>query len=439
MKKFILVTTILFCSISPVFASHLDNQLEEIDNNVKYSTPKQHAEVYKYKDEYTLDIAKDVFDPKLIEFTKYTKIDEEKYKSKLEKDEQEYQKKIIPAIYKKTKTVNIEPEGVDFYNTYRIAEKIIRANNLDYINWRVAIRKTPVSNAAAFDGNYIVINTGLYDSVYESEEAFAFVIAHEMAHHILGHMQRVAELNKEINFLKAHVSSVKKSSPKNSGIAELSANTQLMGIYKEFRKMEYMADAEALILITKAGYSPYKGIETLNYLNTFNNVTTLDSAHPSPKKRIEAYNENISVLDPNWKYVGIENIYKSDVLKCKKSSDRVSIVISKSKTDKNFYQVENKEQRLTRFAHAKYLRGEMDSAIKYFKKLYDIDEKNFIPLLYISHANEYIYKHTGKKRFLKRAKKSIIKAAEINPTNPQILTQIENLGIVKKAKDKNDL
>ncbi|MBQ8669530.1 M48 family metallopeptidase, partial [bacterium] len=336
MKKIILVTTLLFCSISPVFASHLDNQLEEIDNNVKYSTPKQHAEVYKYKDEYTLDIAKDVFDPKLIEFTKYTKIDEEKYKSKLAKDEQEYQKKIIPAIYKKTKTVNIEPEGVDFYNTYRIAEKIIRANNLDYINWRVAIRKTPVSNAAAFDGNYIVINTGLYDSVYESEEAFAFVIAHEMAHHILGHMQRVAELNKEINFLKAHVSSVKKSSPKNSGIAELSANTQLMGIYKEFRKMEYMADAEALILITKAGYSPYKGIETLNYLNTFNNVTTLDSAHPSPKKRIEAYNENISVLDPNWKYVGIENIYKSDVLKCKKSSDRVSIVISKSKTDKNF-------------------------------------------------------------------------------------------------------
>ena len=386
--------------------------------------------------EYSVEIADGVKDIGLIKFAQYKVIDEDLYTQKLKKDELEYEKRIIPALKKATKTVNIEPEAVDFYNIYRVAERLIRANNLDYVNWRIAIRKTPVSNAAAFDGNYIVINTGLYDSVYESEEGLAFVIAHEMAHHILGHIQRSYELNYNLDYFDRLVRQNNKSKNSTAGLSSVIVESRRLGIYKEFRKMEYMADAEALTLLTKAGYSPYKGVETLNFFDTYGNLSTLASTHPSTTDRIASYNENITVLDPNWKFVGRENIYNSSVLDCKKSSDRVSIVISKSKTSKNFYKVENKEGRLTRIAYIKYLQGEMKDAIKYFMKLADMQEDNYVPYVYISHANEYLYNKTGKKKFLNFAKKSITKAAELNPSNEQVIMQIKNLGITKK-NDEN--
>ncbi|MBR6722737.1 M48 family metalloprotease [bacterium] len=434
MKKLVLLFSLLLLSSSLAEASYLDQQLNELDKNVIYQTPQQHTKNYEQNKEYSVEIAEGVKDPKLLEFAKYTPIDEKLYQQKLSKDAIKYEKLIIPALKKKTQTINMEPEAVDFYNVYRITERLIRANNLDYINWRVAIRKTPVSNAAAFDGNYIVINTGLYDSVYESEDALAYVIAHEMAHHILGHIQRTQELNYTLDYFDKLITANNRSNSSNAGLNKLVVESRRLGIYKEFRKMEYMADTQALELITRAGYSPYKGLETLNFLNTFNNLSTIVSTHPSTAERIASYNENIAVLDPNWKFVGRENIYNSDVLNCKKSSDRVSIVISKSKKAKQFYQVETKEQRLTRLAHVKYLRGEMKDAVKYFAQLAEIQEDNYIPYVYISLANEYTFNKTGKKKFMKWAKKAIVKAAELKPDAPQVLSQLENLGLIGENK-----
>lgn len=434
MKRFLILAVLLFLSSGVSSASYLDDQLDEVDKNLEYSTPQKHSQNYNLKEEYSVEVAEGVKDPKLLKFASYNEIDEGLFNQKLKNDEIIYNTKIIPAVSKKTKTVNIEPEAVDFYNVYRVAERLIRANNLDYVNWRIAIRKTEVSNAAAFDGSYIVINTGLYDSVYESEEALAFVIAHEMAHHILGHIQRIKELNYSLDYFDSLIVQANKRKTNTSELDKVLAESRKLGIYKEFRKMEYMADAEALILLSKAGYSPYKCVETLNFLNTFSNLSTVASSHPSTTKRIESYNENLSVLDPNWKYVGRENIYNSEVLNCKKSSDRVSIVISKSPKSKNFYNVENKEQRLTRVAHVKYLRGEMKDALKYFDKLAEIQEDDYIPYVYMSLACEYVYNKTGKKKFLKRAKKLIVKAAELNPADEQVLLQLKNLGLFQNAQ-----
>ena len=311
MKKIVLLFVLSILSIGVANASFLDDQLEEVDKNIKYSTPDKHAKMYDMNKEYSVEIADGVKDIGLIKFAQYKVIDEDLYTQKLKKDELEYEKRIIPALKKATKTVNIEPEAVDFYNIYRVAERLIRANNLDYVNWRIAIRKTPVSNAAAFDGNYIVINTGLYDSVYESEEGLAFVIAHEMAHHILGHIQRSYELNYNLDYFDRLVRQNNKSKNSTAGLSSVIVESRRLGIYKEFRKMEYMADAEALTLLTKAGYSPYKGVETLNFFDTYGNLSTLASTHPSTTDRIASYNENITVLDPNWKFVGRENIYNS--------------------------------------------------------------------------------------------------------------------------------
>ena len=135
-----------------------------------------------------------VKDPHLISFNKYSKIDNTKFNAKIQQDEVQY-KKIKDNLRKnKTDDFNTQAYSMDFYKVYRIAERIIRANNLDYINWRISIQKTPDGefNASSSSMNYIVINTGLYDTLNDNDDALAFVIGHEMAHQLLGHGQRTA-------------------------------------------------------------------------------------------------------------------------------------------------------------------------------------------------------------------------------------------------------
>ena len=78
----------------------------------------------------------------------------------------------------------------------------------------------------------------------------------------------------------------------------------------------------------------------------------------------------------------------------------------------------------------------MKDAIKYFHMLTELQEENYIPYLYLSLANEYVYNKTGKKKFLKLAKKSIIKAAKLKPADDNVIEQVKNLGIVNKKEEQ---
>ena len=44
--------------------------------------------------------------------------------------------------------------------------------------------------------NCIIINSALYDSLADNEDALAFAIAHEMAHSVLGHRERKQQLKR---------------------------------------------------------------------------------------------------------------------------------------------------------------------------------------------------------------------------------------------------
>lgn len=426
MKK-ILVTLLVLSIPSCVFASsYIDRQLKETRKTPKYNSVKIYKQNYLNDEDVQIKRIENLKDPKLIKLSDYTPIDDKDFKTKLSKDEAVYKKQIMPVLNKNMNSINIEPAAVDFYKVYRISERLIRANNLDYVNWRVAIRKSEDVNAATFSGNYIIINTALYDSVYTNDDALAFVIAHEMAHQILGHNQRQAELERKLE----RFYNVDKQNKKNSDVSKLISNTFSIVpqkiICNELQSQELMADSEALILLSKAGYSTSQAMETLNFLAALPNIKRFLSTHPVAKVRIANAKDSIAVLNPDWVYEGRENIYDSEVLPCKKSSDRVSIIISKSDKDKNFYQPEDVERRLTRIAYMNYLNGDMENAIKYFEQLAELTG-DYVPFLYLSYANEYMYEKTNNQKYLKNAIDSIEQASVKNSADADVKVQLDNL------------
>ena len=430
MKKIfvlLLALSVQTCALSSTH--HMDRQLKEMKKNKKYNTvqklTKDHSATTKLPNIKLENIK--IKDPELVKLQEYKKISEADFKAKLAKDESIYKKTIIPTLNKQGNTININPEPVDFYNIYRIAERLIRANKLDYANWRIAVRKTPDdANAMASSTNLIIIHTALYDTLYNNEDALAFVIAHEMAHHILGHQERLLELQTKIK--KARIT---EKQSRGNGYAELADATFLAAletkVANESKMMEYMADAEAINLLVRAGYSIEKAMSTFNTLETITvNKTYALDYHPKTLDRVASAKENLSFANPNWIDEGKLNIYTSSVIPCKKSSDRVSIVLEKSENKTDFYKPEELEDKLIRIAIISYKTGRMEEASKYFQKLTDISD-NFAYYLYDSYANEYLYKTTQSKKYIKRAKKAISTAISMEPENEHVKLQYENL------------
>lgn len=427
MKKILVIAALVISQSASFASSYMDRQLREVKKNQEYSSTKIHTKDYQETDNFVKTLDKvELKDPKLIKISNVTPIYETAYQKKLAADEEIYKNKIKPAISKKMDSVNIEPAAIDFYNVYRISEKLIRANKLDYVNWRITIRKAPDDfNADASAGNHININTALYDSLYNNDDALAFCIAHEMAHLLLGHTQRLAEIKTIMQNIKRGDSNDELA----DAITDMYFYSQVRAFSNEIKDMEYIADAEACNLLVKAGYSPSKAMDALSFLNTLQgaNIKYLVSTHPLIRHRINNVLETFAVVDPNWVEEGKQNIYNSKVLDCKKSSDRVSIVLYTTKDlSKKYYEPEDIETKLTRIAYMSYLRGNFREAKKYFLRLTDIN-KSYVPYLYLSYTEENIYKQTGKRKHLKFAIKAIEKASELNPNETNIIEQKESL------------
>lgn len=429
MKKLLICLLILGITPCAWGRSYLDSQLKNVKDNIKYNSVKTHKKNYQITPKSNLIIpavSKNVYDPKLMKLLIYTPIDEKDYEAKLAKDEQIYEKEILPTLKHKSKITSDDTLPIDFYNLYRISERLIRANNLDYINWRIAVRKTEDANAYATDANFIKIYTGLYDTFYNNEDALAFILAHEMSHLILGHTKHLGEIQSKMEQGRI---SLKASLAANNVIAASTIKAIMLKHLKEMRDMEYMADSEAIILLTRAGYSPQKALEALNTMDTYAEINPWYgwfNTHPKTAKRIESYKENMTVINPEWVEEGKVNIYNSNVLTVKKSSDHVSFVIDKGSNVTDFYNVEDMTQRLSRLAYMSYLNGNYENAVKYFQKLIKTDEENYKYWLYCALANHALYENTKQDKYLKQAQKDLEKAKQFATDNTEII-KVQNI------------
>ncbi|MCD8378648.1 MAG: M48 family metallopeptidase, partial [Candidatus Gastranaerophilales bacterium] len=351
-------------------------------------------------------------DPNLITLSDYKVISDKDYNEKLKNDNVEY-KKMAAKLSKS--------QSVDYYDVYRVCERLIRANNLDYVNWRIAIRKTKDFNAYSSDANFVMIYTAVYDTLYPNMDALAFVIAHEFSHHILGHGQRHLELVRDMKYYKQF-----------NGYYHYHKYMQCL---KEIRMQEYMADAEAMVLLIRAGFDLNKAMEALNFLDALPNIRSLYNTHPVASDRIASIIQNANYYNPDWVYEGRENIYNSKVLKCKKSSDRVSMIISKNTKSKRFYRPETAEQKALRIGYISYLKGNMPVAAKYFEMNAKYTNR-YVPYLYASYAHEYLYESSGKRKELKLPIKNIKKAYTLMRGDVNVQRQRNELMNIKSGQNK---
>ena len=239
--------------------------------------------------------------------------------------------------------------GEDYYTLYRIVEKILRANNLSYQNWRVAIvRDTEDFNAFSTAGNLIAVNSALYDTYFDNEDALASVLAHEIGHLILKHQR-----SSNIDYTKAEVYGNMRNEAKRdlnrkgassaeslvNGITAISSEIAMYNAYKRIRKLEYEADEKAIELVSRAGYNPRATIEVLNFSTNMTGVYTPYDSHPEEKERIKQINKIIDSSDLNrLKSEGQRNLYNSEPLKIKRSSDRKTLIITRASNSKNSFE-----------------------------------------------------------------------------------------------------
>ena len=137
MKKFLFL-----CAVMLVFQVNCDAKdyakmhMKQMKKNQEYRVENTY---FKESSSVKKNLAVEIKDPKLIKLKGYEEIPATKLKVKKEKDNVEYTKVSKFLASKKLNEYYMQAYGEDFYKVYRVTEKIIRANGLDFINWRLSI------------------------------------------------------------------------------------------------------------------------------------------------------------------------------------------------------------------------------------------------------------------------------------------------------------
>lgn len=416
MKKILWFFAVCLIFNTGVFAKdYAKIQLKELEKAQKYNATDKYYADYSKKSNAVQSV--EIKDPKLIKLSGYSPISSEKLKAKAVQDEVKYMKIKSSLCGRKADDYNAQAYGEDFYKIYRIAERIIRANNLDYISWRILLQRDNSFNASSSETNCITINTGALDTFSTDDDALSLLIGHEMAHSMLGHYERTSRLVKNLNG------------------AYNTDNPFLIIIMQrryasDSKKMEYAADTTGAILSVTANYNLDQAKNLISFLNTFDDGTEFKNTHPNARHRLENFDDSKKYfMEDEWRKQGAYNLYQSDVLMPRLSSDRKSIVIPKSpnKTKANSYKKELVSDYFTRYAYKSYVNGDFKKAEKYFSKLLEIDKNNPIAYLYFSYTEECLYKQTGKEKYLENAKLFASYAQKLDPKNSYITKQVEDL------------
>ena len=425
MKKFLILLSILSVSIFSVSAKdYVKTQIKEMKHAQKYATTKNVLQNTTENFSYNSVVAANIKDPHIMQFGDYKKIPKEEYNKKLKKDEVKYEEYAVQLGRKHSKYYTTQADAEDFYKVYRVAERIIRANKLDYMNWRICLKKSVDNVNASSQANLITITTSLFDNFNNNDDALAMIIGHEMGHSLLGHYKRTNQLYTRMKKEQA----LAKAGNSVAAVAFLGMKRKFL---IDSKNMEYAADIEGAKLALKAGYNLNSSSDVLSFLTQYDLDRDFASDHPNSDKRLESLKENTKLFPTEeWKEMGEYNIYNSEVLPVQLSSDRKSIVISvpQNKLEQNkYYNPESMSELYARLGYMSYKNGQFSKSLEYFGELFKIDKNNASAYLYASYAGEYLYKNTGDNKYLNLAKDYARKAYSLDSANKYFKEQVESL------------
>lgn len=413
MKKFIPLLIMFLCCNCVFARDYTKIQEKELKQSQKYGTTAKYLNHCDNKKDSNIKYVskQNITDPKILIIGDYKKIDDEKYYNKLNMDDEDYSKIKKSFTVRSIDNYNSQAKGEDYYKIYRIAERIIRANKLDYMNWRIGMyRDSKNPNAYNTNLNYIAISTSLYDSFYDNEDALAFIIGHEIGHSLLGHQQRLSELRQRL----------KKLAKYNGAIENTTYLIMRRKLIIDSKNAEFAADVEGLKLAAKAGYNVNNSMELFSFFNSYANLGDFDSDHPNINKRIENYNTAKRLIPmEQWVAWGKYNIYNSDVLNVNISSDRASFVIigAPEKDKDQYYHPETFEEYYLRCAYAKYIEGDFKKSAEYFDKYFKLNNTNSIGYLYAAYAYSALAENSKDEKYQTTALSYAQKAYDLDKKN----------------------
>ena len=365
-------------------------------------------------------------DPKLITLKQTKTVDLKLFEQKKNNDDKEYKK------FKKD-------VKEDYYNLYLILDRVLRANNLQNQNWRLAlVNNLEEINASSGSANLIQINTSLYDSLYPDESALAFIISHELAHLILKHNQISYENRTEIATLKRKIEILRQAQSVTCLAIAIKLSSKVDDLYEQERKLEYDADSEAVILMLRAGYDIEQVISALNLLSSLPNIYTDRSTHPTVENRICNVRDDMTLLDKDMLMnEGMYNLSNSKISSIKYSADKKTVVIyNRKNNNKIVYVPITKEDKLLHKAYLYYISNNIPMAKQYFERAYVVNSNNYITPLYLSYISEYNFYNSGDKKDLKDAKFYSKKAYKLNQNDKFVNKQRNDVRALIKNPNK---
>ena len=365
-------------------------------------------------------------DPKLITLKQTKTVDLKLFEQKKNNDDKEYKK------FKKD-------VKEDYYNLYLILDRVLRANNLQNQNWRLAlVNNLEEINASSGSANLIQINTSLYDSLYPDESALAFIISHELAHLILKHNQISYENRTEIATLKRKIEILRQAQSVTCLAIAIKLSSKVDELYEQERKLEYDADSEAVILMLRAGYDIEQVISALNLLSSLPNIYTDRSTHPTVENRICNVRDDMTLLAKDMLMnEGMYNLSNSKISSIKYSADKKTVVIyNRKNNNKIVYVPITKEDKLLHKAYLYYISNNIPMAKQYFERAYVVNSNNYITPLYLSYISEYNFYNSGDKKDLKDAKFYSKKAYKLNQNDKFVNKQRNDVRALIKNPNK---
>lgn len=337
--------------------------------------------------------AMELKDPKLIATVEYKKLGifSQKKKCHLDKKKQQKFKELLSK---------------EDYAIYLIADKLIRANNLQFKNWRIGFNiEKDVINAVSLNNNLILINSSLYDCLHQNNDALAFALAHEIAHFLLMHQKETIENSYKIKKIEENIN--KLNTTLQGELYSRNLKNLINNIYNSQRKLELEADSLAMELILKAGYNFDLALEIFEYIDEDYGYYEGKNIYPLIYERKENLLCELELLDiEKLAKEGENNLYFSNILTVQKSMDKETLVINKPDDYKKYeFSVVDKYQKILEKAYGEYSKENFNNAIKFFLKANEYNPEDYIPLLYLSYCYENIDDIKFAKRYIKKAKK----------------------------------
>lgn len=138
MKKFILLLVLCsFASLSSEARDYTKLHVKEMKHAQKYETTGKY-----YERPAVQQVQSGIKDPQIFKVNDFHPISDSDYAKKISADNVKYAKYEKDFLSRKTDNYNGQAYGEDFYRVYRIAERMIRANNLQHLNWRIVINRS---------------------------------------------------------------------------------------------------------------------------------------------------------------------------------------------------------------------------------------------------------------------------------------------------------